>query len=99
MIIDQADRDNAVHALLEKLSEVYTFMNEDGRLAEIKSMQAIYRKIARQTLECAGFITDYSKTKSACESNSPRRPSPDTQCSTFAQGRGLPRTSCQRLMP
>ncbi|KAJ8592438.1 hypothetical protein M405DRAFT_787500, partial [Rhizopogon salebrosus TDB-379] len=65
MIIDQVDRDNAVRALLEKLSEVYTFMNEDGRLAEIESMQAIYGKIARQTLECADFITHYSDTKSA----------------------------------
>ncbi|KAJ8592441.1 hypothetical protein M405DRAFT_50554 [Rhizopogon salebrosus TDB-379] len=65
IIIAQADRDNAVRALLEKISEVYTFMNEDGRLAEIEFMQAIYGKIARQTLECADFITHYSETKSA----------------------------------
>ncbi|KAJ8587653.1 hypothetical protein M405DRAFT_934610, partial [Rhizopogon salebrosus TDB-379] len=65
IIIAQADRDIAVRALLEKLSEVYTFMNEDGRLAEIESMQAIFGKIARQTLECADFITHYSETKSA----------------------------------
>jgi hypothetical protein len=46
MIINQVDQDNAVRALLEKLSEVYTFMNEDGRLAEIESMQAIYGKLS-----------------------------------------------------
>ena len=84
MIIGQVDRDNAVHALLEKLSEVYTFMNEDGRLAEIEFMQAIYGKIARQTLECADFITHYSETKSACKSDPLRRCSPDTQCRLFA---------------
>ena len=84
MIIGQVDRDNAVHALLEKLSEVYTFMNEDGRLAEIAFMQAIYGKIARQTLECADFITHYSETKSACESDPLRRRSLDTQCRLFA---------------
>jgi len=39
MILDQQDRDNAVRYLLKKLSEVYTFMNEDGRLAEIVTMQ------------------------------------------------------------
>jgi hypothetical protein len=74
-------------------------MNEDGRLGEIEFMQAIYGKIARQTLECADFITHYSETKSACESNPLRRCLPDTQCRLFAQGEGLPRMSSQKLMP
>jgi hypothetical protein len=69
MILNQAERDDAVRALLERLSEVYTFMNEDKRLAEIPFMQTLYGKIARQTLECADFIVHYSETKSACESN------------------------------
>jgi len=68
MILSQAERDDAIRALVERLSEVYTFMNEDKRLAEIESMQAVYGKIARQTLECADFIAHYSETKSACES-------------------------------
>jgi hypothetical protein len=68
MILDQAKLDNAVCELLNKVSEVYTFMKEDGRLAEISSVQALYGKIARQTLECADFIVHYSETKSACES-------------------------------
>ena len=67
MILDQQDRDNAVQGLLNKLSEVYTFMNRDGRLAEIDSMQELYGKLARQTLECADFIIHYSETKSACK--------------------------------
>jgi len=73
MILDQQDRDNAVQDLLNKLSEVYTFMNGDGRLAEIDSMQELYGKLARQTLECADFIIHYSETKNACKSSALRR--------------------------
>ena len=75
MILNQQNRDNAVQDLLKKLSEVYAFMNEDGRLAEIPIMQELYGKVARQTLECADFIVHYSEAKSACESSTlrPRR--------------------------
>jgi len=69
MILDQEDRDNAVRSLLEKVSDVYKFMNEDGRLIEIPTMQELYGKMARQTLECADFIVHYSETKSECESS------------------------------
>jgi len=69
MILRQTDRDDAVRDLLQKLSEVYAFMNEDGRVAEIQSMQAPYGKIAKQILECADFIVYYSETRSACELN------------------------------
>ncbi|KAG1722648.1 uncharacterized protein EDB91DRAFT_1082712, partial [Suillus paluster] len=65
MIIAQADRDAAVSSLLQKMSEIYAFMTQDEALAKIESMIAIYGKIARQTLECADFITHYSETKSA----------------------------------
>jgi len=67
MILDQEDRDNAVRGLLEKVSDVYKFMNEGGTV-EIPTMQELYRKVARQTLECADFIVHYSETKTACES-------------------------------
>jgi len=53
MILNQQNRDNAVQDTLKKLSEVYAFMNEDGRLAEIPAMEKLYGKVARQTLECA----------------------------------------------
>ena len=72
MILDQQDRDTAIRDLLEKLSEVYAFMNEDGRLAEIATMQELYGKLARQTLECADFIVHYAETKSACKSTALR---------------------------
>jgi len=59
MILDQAQLDDDVHGLLEKVSEVYTFMKEDGTLAEVPSMEALFRKLARQTLECADFIVHF----------------------------------------
>ncbi|OJA15243.1 hypothetical protein AZE42_11550, partial [Rhizopogon vesiculosus] len=65
MILDQADRDDAVSSLLSKVSEVFAFMTEEEELAKITSMLAVYGKIARQTLECADFIIHYSETKSA----------------------------------
>jgi hypothetical protein len=68
MIFDQADQDNTIRELLEKLSEVYDFMTEDERLAEIPSMQTVYGKMTRQALECAHFIAHYPERKSVCES-------------------------------
>jgi hypothetical protein len=41
-------------------------MNEVGRLAEISSMQALYGKIAQQTLGCADF-THYAEMKNFCK--------------------------------
>ncbi|OAX32570.1 hypothetical protein K503DRAFT_870078, partial [Rhizopogon vinicolor AM-OR11-026] len=67
MILDQADRDDAVSGLLTKVSEVYDFITEGGTLAEIQSMQATYVKISQQTLVCADFIAHYSETKNAWE--------------------------------
>ncbi|KAG2158575.1 uncharacterized protein EDB93DRAFT_1334520, partial [Suillus bovinus] len=63
-IIAQAERDQSVHCLLEKLAEVYSFMTQDDTLGKIKSMRDIVGKIVQQTLECARFIRDYSETKS-----------------------------------
>jgi len=69
MILRQVNLDDAVQGLLIKLSEVYNFMNEDRRLAEIEKMQVVYGELARQTQECADFIVHYSEKKSACESS------------------------------
>ncbi|KAJ8590994.1 hypothetical protein M405DRAFT_895222, partial [Rhizopogon salebrosus TDB-379] len=67
MILDQVDRDVTLLDLLKKVSEVYGFMKEDEGLEKTPLMQALYGKIARQTLECADFIVHYSETKSAWE--------------------------------
>jgi len=69
MILDQEGWDNAIQDLLKKLSEIYIFINEDGRLAEIQIMQELYGNMARQVLECADFIVHYSETKSTCKSS------------------------------
>jgi len=79
MILDQAQLDNDVRTLLGKVSEVYTFMKEDGRLAEVPSMPALFGKLARQTLECADFIVHYSEIQSACKPISLHH-RPDFQC-------------------
>jgi hypothetical protein len=73
MILDQVDLDVIILDLLKKVSEVYDFMKEDEGLEKTPLIQALYGKIARQTLECADFIAHYSETKSACESNVLRR--------------------------
>jgi hypothetical protein len=69
MILAQQQRDDDVRGLLEKISQVYAFMNEDGRLADVPSMQILCEKMALQMRECADFITHYSDIKSFCESN------------------------------
>ena len=69
MILAQKQRDDDVRGLLDKISQVYTFMNEDVRLARVPCMQVLCEKMAQQILECADFITHYSDITSACESN------------------------------
>jgi hypothetical protein len=49
------------------LAEVYRFITQDDSLSKIESMRDIVGKIAQQTLECARFIREYTKTKSFCE--------------------------------
>jgi hypothetical protein len=53
-----------VLGLVFKLDQVYGFMIQDETLAQISSMRGILGQISQQTLECARFIRDYSKTKS-----------------------------------
>ncbi|KAG2136354.1 uncharacterized protein EDB93DRAFT_1106911 [Suillus bovinus] len=72
MVIAQADRDQAVHRLIDKLDQVYKFMMQDETLRHISSMRGIVGQISQQTLECARFIRDYSETKNFCESSSCR---------------------------
>jgi hypothetical protein len=97
MILDQADRDDAVSSLLSKVSEVFAFMTEEEELAKITSMLAVYGKIARQTLECADFITHYSETKSACKFILPHDRT-KAVCNLFVQGQDLVNTSSKTQM-
>jgi hypothetical protein len=70
MVIAQSDRDQAVHSLVDKLDQVYSFMIQDHTLSQISSMRGILGQISQQVLGCARFIRDYSETKSFCESSS-----------------------------
>jgi hypothetical protein len=68
IILAQVDRDKAVHDLLKKLCQVYSFITQDEMLDQISSMRIILQQISQQTLECAQFIENYSETKKFCES-------------------------------
>ena len=66
MIIDQTTRDDAIRALLSKMDEVYTFLNQQ-ELQDIKSMKTIIERVSQQTLECSYFIRGYAQNKNFCE--------------------------------
>jgi hypothetical protein len=68
IILAQVDRDKAVLALINKMTQVYEFICQEETLDQISSMHIIIGQISQQTLECAHFIRDYSKTKDFCES-------------------------------
>jgi hypothetical protein len=68
IILAQADRDKAVLRLVNKVAEVYGFMLQDKTLGQISQMRDIVGQISQQTLDCAHFIRDYSRTKNFCES-------------------------------
>jgi len=57
-IIDQANRDDSVRALLSKMNDVYIFLT-NAELDDIRSMEAVVKRITRQTLECSYFIQAY----------------------------------------
>ena len=62
IIIDQANRDDSIRALLLKMVEVYTFL-ATADLKAITSMKAIVGRIIRQTVECSYFIQAYCGNK------------------------------------
>ncbi|KAG2753877.1 hypothetical protein P692DRAFT_20721960 [Suillus brevipes Sb2] len=63
IIIAQAERDKSILSLLEKLADVYNFMNREDNFGKFESMRGIVGKLAQQTIECARFIREYSEKK------------------------------------
>lgn len=63
IVLAQVDRDKAVLRLVHKVAEVYDFILQDKTLGQISSMHNIVGQISQQTLDCAHFIRDYSRTK------------------------------------
>ena len=61
-IIDQANRDNSIRALLLKMDEVYTFLTT-AELEAITSMKAIVERITLQTVQCSYFIQAYCRNQ------------------------------------
>ena len=58
----QVERDDAINGLLNKMTEIYTLLNNE-KLEEIKSMKPVVQCICQQTLECSYFIEEYAKNE------------------------------------
>ena len=58
IIIDQANRDDSIRALLSKMNGVYMFLTT-AELDHITSMKAIVERIAIQTVQCSYLIQAY----------------------------------------
>ncbi|KAG2131616.1 uncharacterized protein EDB93DRAFT_1108078 [Suillus bovinus] len=52
IILAQAERDESVDRLLQKLEEVYGFITQDDNLSKVESMRDVIGKIAQQTRVC-----------------------------------------------
>ncbi|PPQ72845.1 hypothetical protein CVT26_003478 [Gymnopilus dilepis] len=61
VITKQADRDESVGRLLNKMTEVYSLLNETD-LKKLESMESVLERISHQTIECSFFIAEYSRT-------------------------------------
>ena len=59
-IVDQANRDDSIHALLTKMDEVYTFLT-DPELKLIESMKTIVEHVTFQTVDCSYLIQAYCR--------------------------------------
>jgi len=57
-IVEQADLDSSVRALLSKMDEIYTFLTNE-ELKVIESMKSIVERITHQTVQCSYFIQAY----------------------------------------
>jgi hypothetical protein len=64
MTLDKVNCEPELQHLLIKLIKVYGFMSQEKKLS---LMLGIVGQVARQTLECACFMRDYSKFKIFCE--------------------------------
>jgi hypothetical protein len=62
IIIDQANRDDSIRALLSKMNQVYTFLTT-SELDHIMSMKAIVERITHQTVQCSYFIQAYCRNE------------------------------------
>ncbi|KAL4062780.1 WD40-repeat-containing domain protein [Scleroderma yunnanense] len=63
LIIGQANLDQSVSSLLEKIQRVYKFLLEEDTLANLDTMKDTLARIAHVISNSAQFIKDYSETK------------------------------------
>ncbi|KAG2030997.1 hypothetical protein BDR03DRAFT_973641 [Suillus americanus] len=60
-ITSQATYDDSINQLLQKMEDVYIFLIQND-LATITLMKSVVARICQQTIECAYFLRDYSKS-------------------------------------
>ncbi|KIN99576.1 hypothetical protein M404DRAFT_1004516 [Pisolithus tinctorius Marx 270] len=64
LIITQANLDNAISGLLEKLGSVYKLLLEEDMMKKFDDMRDTLAKIARVVSDAAQFVANYTETKS-----------------------------------
>ena len=70
MVLAQADRDDSIRKLMEKLADIYEFLGKEEqkkRLHHMDSTDIFFGNLVKQIVECANFIGHYAETKNFCE--------------------------------
>ena len=67
LIITQANLDNSISSLLEKVRSVYEFLLQGDTLSRFDARKDTLGQIAQVISNCAQFIKDYSETKNFCK--------------------------------
>jgi S-adenosylmethionine/arginine decarboxylase-like enzyme len=57
---EQHDMDEKVLELVQTMAEVYSFVDDVQYLDKVKRLQEVVLEIAKQTVECAIFIREYT---------------------------------------
>jgi hypothetical protein len=67
VIIKQDQRDNRVLDLLGIMNDVYALILDGEPLKKIQTQKQALEMLAKQTAECAYFISHYARQPSFCE--------------------------------
>jgi hypothetical protein len=67
VIVKQDQRDNRVLDLLGIMNDVYALILDGEPLKKIQTQKQALEMLAKQTAECAYFISHYSRQPSFCQ--------------------------------
>jgi hypothetical protein len=86
IVLDQAERDNAVQELGKKVTDVCSFVTQQMELSDKSPTKDILGKITDQTVECASFVENYQREK-YCEYYRLVRSAPSQASTVITVGR------------